>query len=438
MHRSEWQLIVLIAGSGILAVIAWLALREPEERLPVRRLTATWTLAPQWERPLPAVRPPTGHGDLAIYLDSSVPIGGFLAPGGPSPHSALEAVARMAPHHLIGADAGPRSSLRWHRIAGQPARVGAPPTIGRRFFSGGESRLDLAVEEIVQELQSGQLEAALVITDLVTTGEIVGAQGTAQALRVWAESDGVLAGAFDFGLLSIRARYWGVRTGTCEAPSGDWACWFSEQRQTWLTLPAETVLPLHVLVFTSGRVPARQILDGLGGELAQRSFEVQSELLTEATIPGEKPQSECSVHSAADPEHQQFALFQGKGVGLRCDRDELIRVRCPLPEVVSRVTAVAESGGETLPFSIEGGVVQLEIDCATRRDRDLAFQLRVEAEAARAEDSRWASWASVTDDRPEDLGKTLRLREFVEKVRVRPRRYQGTVNLEPAGGAHGR
>ena len=438
MHRSEWILMGLVAGSGILALIVWLALRQPEEVHPVSRMTATWTLAPQWERSIPAAFPSSGTGDLAIYIDSSVPVGGFLAPGGPSTYSALEALARMAPHHLIGADAGSRSALLWHRIAEKPALLEASPRIGRRFFGGGESRLDLAVAEIVQGLQGGDLEAALVVTDLVTTGEIVGAQGTAQALRAWVESDGVLAGAFDFGLLSIRARYWGIRTATCKAPSGDWACWFSEQRQEWLPLPPENALPLHVLAFTSGRAPARQILNGLGQELVQRGFEVQSELLTEATVPGEPQRIECVVRSASDPEHQQFALFEGKGGSFRCERKEVIQIRCPLPEGIGRITAVAEPTGDIMPFSMEEKLVQLEIDCAQRRDRELQLQLLIEAEAAPAEDYRWGNWSSATDDRPEDLGRTLRLQEFVEKVQVRPSRYRGTVELAPAGVAHDR
>jgi hypothetical protein len=435
VHRSEWLLVILIVAMAILAVIVWLVVSPPSERIPVDRLVATFTLTPRWDREFSPAPSPAGDGDLAIYIDSSVPIGGFLAPDGPSTHSALEAVARMAPHHLVGIDSGVRSALQWHRVSSHPSRLEKAPAIGRPYFSGGESRLDLAVAEIVQDLGTGRLEAALVLTDLVTTGEVVGAQGTAQALRTWAESDGVLAGAFDLGLLSIRARYWGIRTAGCEAPVGDWACWFSEQRQAWLPLPADTTLPLHVLAFTSGRVPARQILEGLGRELAERNFEVESELLTAASIPEDLPKVECSVRSAGDPEHQQFALFEGEGGNLRCERKDVVRVRCPLPDPLGRIRSVAESSGEALPFTAEDRWVQLEIDCSRRRDRDFGLKLQIVAEAAPAADQRWAGWSSATDDRPEDLGKTLRLQEFVEKVRVRPSRYETTVTLQSAGAA---
>ncbi len=439
MHRSEWNFLFLIAGAALLAVVAWLALRRPEERQPVERLAANWTLEPRWERPLPAVDLAAGTGgELAIYLDSSLPIGGYLPPQWHSEQSALESLLRLVPQSLADIDRSPSSRLRWHGLSAAPARLAAAPASERRFFTGGESRLDLAVAEIERDFEAGRLEAALVITDLVTTGEVVGAQGTAQSLRDWISSAEVLAGAVDFGLLAIKAPYWGIRTTTCRAPGANAACYFSEQRQEWLTLPVDAKLPLYVLVFTRGRNAAGRILEGLAAELSKRQFEVQAELFT-ADSAGEPRLNACTVHSAAEPQRQQYALFGKEGGRLTCERNEVIQLRCPLPEPLGRVKEVATTGGEVLPFSMsDERVVQLELDCARRRDREFTLDLQLGVEAAQTGGPSWASWSSATDDRPEDLGKTLRLQEFVEKVRVRPPSYLATIRLLPEGASHGR
>lgn len=435
MHRSERLLVLLSAGSAILAVAVWLALRPSEEIRPLERVDATWTLEPRWGRPVAAADPPAGGaGELAIYLDSSLPIGGFLPPAGHSAVSVLEALVRLAPHHLAGADRGAQSGLRWHRIAGQPSRLERAPSLERRFFTGGESRLDLAVREIESDFAAGRLEAAMLITDLVATGEIVGAQGTSQALRAWVQSDAVLGGGLDLGLLAVRGRYWGIRAPSCRAPRGEVACFFSEQRQEWLPLPADSQLPLYVLVFTRGRAPVSRILDDLASELKQLNFAVEMELLTSATAAGDDRLADCEVRSKEDPERPQYVLFGGAGATFRCERDEVVQLRCRLPEEVAVVKAAADPQDPRVQLSmVEERTVQLELDCEQNRDRELRLKLSLQGEAAAPADSRWADWSAITDDRREDLGKTLRLREFVETIRVRPGAYAIQLRLAPSG-----
>lgn len=444
LHRTEFMLLGLVSAAIVVGIVLWLVFRNSEPtRVPPTRLSVSWELVPRWGSSPAQVNSVKGnpqHGRLAIYLDRSLPMLGFVAPADSSKRSGLESVVRLLPDHLARINGGAVSHLSWHSIAEKTERLATAPSLTRAFLSGGESRLDLAVTEIVGELARGTVEAAALVTDLIATGELTGAQGTAQALSEWTHSPAVLSGHLDLGLLAVKAPYWGVRAGSCPAPAGDVGCWFSEQAQRFLPLPEVRPIPFYVLVFTRGREATQKVLDGLEVELKELGHASEWEVLTDATAAKRPPATECTVHAVDDPANQQFALFGADNGRLSCERSESVRLSCALPEGIVSLEPAADANSESLSFSSHERTLEVELDCRAQRERESEFSLDLKLIGALSPQpgERWASWSSTTDDDTASLGKTLRLQLFVERLRLRPDSYTVTAHVVSPGADRGR
>ena len=135
------------------------------------------TTAPAWSDTVtdvekhPSTIPPRR---IPIYLDASRPIGGFLPFEDPTMNE-FRTVVQWIPDHLLRVYGRPEVTLHWYDVGaeiGPPSDPANPPKLDRPRFSATASRLDLALETMLSQLQAGQVEVAALITDLVGTGEI--------------------------------------------------------------------------------------------------------------------------------------------------------------------------------------------------------------------------------------------------------------------------
>lgn len=439
MNSSERNLVLALVAALMLVTGLWLALRPPgpEGGGPLEKVEARWSFAPVWEEG-PAVAPAGLSGDggrLDIYVDSSLPMGGFLSREADGPGSAFEAVLRSAPDHLLRIDGGASSRVAFFGVAEDLEAAAGHRALESRFYRGGQSRLDKALAEIGRTLSSGETEAALVLTDLIATGEVVGAQGAAQTLRGFLRSAEVRSGKLHLGLLGVKDSYRGVRPSGCAAPAGKPGCRFSEQRQKWIPLEENAVVPFYVLVFARGREPVEQVLAGFAEELAELDFEVESELLSGASEARAPVSTECSVHTKANPGRRQYGLFSDRDGLFRCARSEEVLLSCLLPPEPRPLEAGSARAETWLAYSLQGENLEVALDCGAIRDRDFPVEIRFSARREGKDSEKWSDWSSTSDDRPGDVGRTLRLKEFLDKARLAPGSYDVAVTLWPRGSA---
>ena len=104
----------------------------------------------------------------------------------------------------------PFAGVRWDTTS---AILEGMPRFERSLFDGQWSRLNLSIESILSDFQTGHIEAAALITDLMATGDIIGPLAVSNALSDWLASNDVRSAIFHVGLLAARADYRGLATG---------------------------------------------------------------------------------------------------------------------------------------------------------------------------------------------------------------------------------
>lgn len=437
MHPSNRNILLMVVAAALVLLVLGVAFWGGSGgEGPLEKVEARWSFAPVWDEPMAAPAGPSGEGGrLDIYVDSSLPMGGFLTREAAGPGSAFEAVLRSASNQLVRIDGGASSPVAFFGVAENLEKVAGHQPLDVRFYRGGQSRLDKALAEIERTLESGETEAALVVTDLIATGEVVGAQGAAQTLRGFMRSAAVRSGQRHLGLLGVKDSYRGVRPAGCAAPAGERGCRFSEQRKKWIPLDENAVVPFYVLVFARGRTEVERVLAGFAEELAELDFEVESEVLSGASAASAPQPTACSIAAKADPGHRQFALFSDREGLFRCVRSEELLLSCPLPPEPRPLAADRGRVETWLSYSLQGESLEAELDCDRIRNRDFPVELKFSARREGNLSEKWSDWSSPSDDRPEDAGRTLRLKEFLEKVRLAPGAYEVAVKLWPQGSA---
>jgi hypothetical protein len=361
-----------------------------------------------------------------------MPMGGFLRRAGEGEPSAFEVVLNSASARLDQIESGAGSPVAWFSVAENLQKVAGGKPLQERFYRGGQSRLDQALAQIERTLASGETEAALVVTDLIVTGEVVGAQGAAQKLRDFTRSAEVRSGRLHLGLLGVKADYRGVRPASCR-PKGKAGCRFSELQKSWLPLDENTLAPFYVLVFARGRDQVEKVLAGFAKELADHDFDTESEILSAASQPRQPEPTECSIETEADPGRRQYALSSDREAMFHCSRSEKLLISCRLPPEPRSLAVEPASPEKWLEYSLSGERFELALDCAENRDSKFPVALEFTARNGGDGAEKWSEWSTTSDDRQEDAGRTLRLEEFLEKVRLAPAAYRVALKLWPPG-----
>ncbi|HZF12671.1 MAG TPA: hypothetical protein VFE33_28100 [Thermoanaerobaculia bacterium] len=374
---------------------------------------------------------------MRIYLDISEPIGGFL-PFDERERSGFKPIVQSLPGYLTEAFGGSRPlHLQWRGVSDQqPADLPAPK-ITRNLFQGRESRLDLAIQAMTKDVQGGA-DVAVLITDLVATGPLIGAMGVANALDpTFAQA--VQSGRYELGLLGVRAPYWGVRSKHCRASTAGLGCWFSELKPGYQPLTHPAKVPFYV--FLIGRSGGG--VERVGRSLQQiaSGLETRWELLSRAAyLPGLELGCKAALltEDGRETRRRQTALFADPA-GFRCQRDEKVELVCGLQDPSFNVVGAtwAASGTAKSPWreavrfasrprdrDKDRTDLAMTIDC----DKLPGHRTLPEPPPFRMELHRpllppWDDWSSESDERETDLGKTLQLKLFVEKARLAPPSY---------------
>lgn len=438
---------VLVAGGAVILILLSMTLGKGDATEPVKSFTVPCRIEPAWQQPPTPSDPgegnPSGRQEIRVYLDTSHPMGGFLPPQGVDAEPAFRAIAQLVPGHLVGRFSG---VVRWFGIDSTLRPLPGDLHLTRGLFAGSETRLDLALDDIVSALESGRAEAAVLVSDLVSTSGPEGAMGAVEPLLQWNRTAGVERGQFDLGLLAVRAGYWGVTPSHCSGP-GPLGCWYSEQANRYIPMTKAANRPLYFLFFGIGGE------DREGGasrvEEAGKSFqaalddlglETRWELLTAASR-GRSGSLVCSAYRTNPSTglgEAQFALVRGSEGLNECRRDEKVMLSCCVagpeagggdPTCDGDGIAVQSGSASWREVTLRATEGRLEavVDCEALRKKPPGGPLVVEdviASVQRAEPGPWKEWAAPTDEIEESLSGTLQMDLFVETVRLRPDHYR--------------
>ncbi len=386
---------------------------------------------------------------LAIYLDLSSPMSGFVPPPGVEGDAGgvaggeLRMVAQWIPDHL--GRVYPGVPLQWHGVADRVEALPQYPVFRREIFTGTESRLSLAMEEIVADLRTGRAQGGAIITDLVGTGELTGALDVARYLVPWLTSAERRAGDFHFGLIGVRGTYWGAFHSTRCPRAGDMlGCWYSERMPGWKPrLQAPVDVPFYILLFGLSAEALNEIAASVQRDAASQEIEAVWELLTAAG--SEQPRVEVAFEAfpeGGEPGEKQYALWRKDDGTYGCyPSGGTVELRGTFADGsrFNPTDASLASGptGTPSPFTVEvdGERLEVRVDCDAVRESDSMTALRLSIGGIMEPLDRpsWDDWSTPDDNTAEHPGATLQFRYFVEETRMAPTSYRIGLPVLTAG-----
>lgn len=386
---------------------------------------------------------------LAIYLDLSSPMSGFVPPpeaegdvGGVA-GGELRMIAQWIPDHL--GRVYPGVPLQWHGVAESVEALPQYPVFRSNIFTGTESRLSLAIDEIVADLRTGRAQGGAIITDLVGTGELTGALDVARYLVPWLASAERRTGDLHFGLIGVRGNYWGAFHRTrCPRTDSMLGCWYSERMPGWKPrLQAPISVPFYVLLFGRSAEALDEIASSVLRDAESQEIEAVWELLTAAG----SEQTRAEVAFEALPEggesgEQQYALWRNPEDGTYgCNAGGTVELRGTFAEgsrfSPTEISLAPGPGDTPSPFTAEldGALLEVQVDCDTVRELNSLPALRLSIRGTMQPPDRpnWDDWSTTDDNTTEHPGTTLQLRYFVEEARVGPASYRIDFPVLTAG-----
>lgn len=411
----------------------------------VREVAAPCILEPVWAdastRVLASGEASDGVGApefLRIYLDVSQPMSGFMpVKQSPDDPASFRTIVNMIPDHMSREYGRTGATVQWWGVGKELEKFEGIPVIKRSTFQDGSTQLDLAVTQILEDLKSGKTEAAVLVTDLLATTDVVGAMGVANALESFVRSEAVRSGEVGVGLLGVKTDYWGhTSRGKC-SPKGGVGCRYSERGRGYVRLPGKVNLPVYALVF--GVDKDRVQVVGQGLEVGVRELglsDVQWELFN-ADVDAIEAKLACQVHKPGkppgSPTGRHMALFEDDE-GPRCTRSDPVAFTCLWGSTAGFEVTSLDASWEEVTAKHTGTSVGLFLDCGPLVGSRPTGGLVVSGETSRAASGAtarpdWSSWSTETDEQDSDLGRTLQLKYFVEKVRQEPAGY--SLRCEP-------
>jgi len=199
-----------------------------------------WSLAPSPPKTLQRSK----SDDFEILIDRSEPMGGYFE-GTQEDGSIFPDMFRNT-YSILNSQYGTGTCFG---VGTTVTRFDCGETIGQRFFNGVNSEIHTAFDRVLERLQAGTLEAAVLISDFLITknGHFLGAPGlldnpdTRELLL-----SGLDSRKLDLALLGIPLHYHGVsRSGY----DGRW--WFNDCGGQYERLQAPVYRPLYVLIIGS-------------------------------------------------------------------------------------------------------------------------------------------------------------------------------------------
>lgn len=388
---------------------------------------------------------------LAIYLDLSSPMSGFVPPPGVEADTEgvaggeLRTVAQLIPDHL--GRVYPGVPLQWHGVADIVDALPRYPVFQRDIFTGTDSRLSLAIEEILSDLRTGRSQGGAIITDLVGTGELTGALDVARYLVPWLASAERRAGDFHFGLIGVKGTYWGAFHSTRCPPADDMlGCWYSERMPGWKPrLRAPAAVPFYVLLFGRSAEALNEIAGSVQRDADSQGIEAVWELLTAAGSEEARVDVAFDVlPEGGEPGDEQYTLWRTSDGTYGCyPSGGIVELRGTFAggSRFSPTDASLASGrtGAPSPFTValEGDRLDVRVDCDAVRESDSNPPLLLSVAGTMEPPDRpsWEEWSTPDDNTPEHPGATLQLRYFLEETRVAPSSYRISIPVLADGQA---
>ena len=401
----------------------------------VRQFSRPAIATPLWQgAPVPSIPPKPRPEPEAIdvHLDISAPMAGFLPPASNAHEpSVLRTAAQNVASHLTRLYGGGGVSIRWRAVGHDLRDLPRMPRFERTLFDGQWSRLTLSIESILSEFQTGHIEAAALVTDLMATGDITGPLAVSNALSDWLASDDVRSGTFHVGMLAARVNYRGWQPADCPERTSELGCVYNERTGTITPLANVVKVPFYVLVLGRDFEKVEDVIESVrrGIEELGQDLEIKHEILTRKSR-GFDSKMSCTARKPGDHGENgaQYVLFEDNMGNMKCRRDETVTLSCGLADIFQLTSASTAFDGsrETsrLPDSVAvhavGGRLDLDIDCAQiagplkLRLNDVVGEITHHWEVA------WDEWSTEIDE----LGKTLQLEGFVQELRITPDSYR--------------
>lgn len=389
--------------------------------------------------PTAAPRPQQKPSEVAIHLDISYPMGGFLPPEANSNElSALRLIAQNVAQHMKRRYGGPNVPVKWYGVGHEVRELSPSPRIQRGLFDGRSTRLDLSIKKILSDIESGYIEAAAIVTDLMATADVTGPSVVSAQLKEWLDTDEVWAGEFHVGLFGVKAEYWGV-THSPECPPGSrLGCWFDERVQKYKPLKGPSFLPFYVLVIGRGAEAVTSAMEKCEQVIRQMNqpSESQWELLTRNSRSFDTSLS-CEIVRIGDngKRERQYALQDPDGDGIyTCFRDTTVTLDCAFGESEdslmptralatwsSRSTGGADPPEPAVRVDQRDRRIEIDVDCSAIRANRAGLQLALDVfGSANRLTEDWRGWSTEVGE----LGKTMDLDGFVQEVRITPDCYR--------------
>ena len=409
---------------------------------PVDKFSISTRATPLWQgAPVPSIPPKPRPEPEAIdvHLDISAPMVGFLPPASnahePSHEpSVLRTAAQNVASHLTRLYGGGGVSIRWRAVGHDLRDLPEMPRFERTLFDGQWSRLTLSIESILSDFQTGHIEAAALVTDLMATGDITGPLAVSNALSDWLASDDVRSGTFHVGMLAARVNYRGWQPADCPERTSELGCVYNERTGAITPLANVVKVPFYVLVLGRNFEKVEDVIESVrrGIEELGQDLEIKHEILTRKSR-GFDSKMSCTARKPGDHGENgaQYVLFEDNMGNMKCRRDETVTLSCGLADrfqLTSAPTAFDESRetsrlSDAVAVRAVGDRLDLDIDCAQLQKiaGPLKLSLKdVVGEITHHWEVAWDEWSTEIDE----LGKTLQLEGFVQELRITPDSYR--------------
>ena len=350
---------------------------------PVDKFSRSARATPLWNgAPAPSIppKPKPEPEAIDVHLDISAPMAGFLPPASNAHEpSVLRTAAQNVASHLTRLYGGGGVSIRWRAVGHDLRDLPGMPRFERTLFDGQWSRLTLSIESILSDFQTGHIEAAALVTDLMATGDITGPLAVSNALSDWLASDDVRSGTFHVGLLATRANYRGWQPAGCPERTSELGCVFNERTGAITPLPNVVKIPLYVLVLGKDFKKVEGVIESVrqGIEELGKDLEIKHEILTRKSRGFDTTMS-CIARKPSDrgENKPQFVLFEDNMGNMKCRRDETVALSCSLSNGFQLTSASTAFDGNGAMAGLSGaadvrdvgGRLDLDIDCAQLRE----------------------------------------------------------------------
>ena len=419
--------------------------------------TTDVAISPKWEdaASIDSMSTDSVKQVFRVFWDRSIPMRGYVHSTDPDSQFTLQRIHELLLNSRLAApDYGHRGiSLECMGITSSVDSVACDSRLSHEFFIGDQSRMDRAIENMVSDLNAGNIKGAALITDMMTTTDYgIGASALIPFFR-----DSTLRGLFNEGvvhvaLVGIRIPYWGVQSSACPQSEGSLGCWYHEGRQRYQLLEELAMRPLYVLIMgrsdgdeQRNETPVFQMAAALEESIAHMG-DVTSELMTGGALQDSKTQ--LVWHSLPDSlSYKPVDLILRNGYD--CKSDEIVGIRGEFADIsltVDEINAdlVADSSKLISDLIWENGSrsFTINLDCTfvrdegDRKDEEKIFNDEKTVKPSYStlpvnlnhpvSNVDWDTWSSIE----ESPNSTLYLTQFID-LGLRPDYYGVTIDPAP-------